>query len=1261
MFHLNQTIVEQIANTMAVHNLIPASQHNTYVRRCYNSFHVEKASVRLHWRLAVRVWKLCLFIHIGLSYFAGVATAQTDTHNTSNIPAASESVHPNLAGYIGRLRAMFGSNSVREMDLFAPEEDVPSSPAWPGESQFMENFNWPALNSSEKGEGLPPRAKLPSGLIDLGQIDSHHRQQHSGMGNFEQTIQGSRAQIETPALSQSSGHSGKIAVLENGPVVAEFNVNGIQVSKSVDAQLQDGLLWMPLKNFVRLMDFPITFSADGKRGRGSYRPRGEMFTFDLGTGYVVNGMRRVEIDPAYVQELQGDVWIALPALADWFGVAAGFDVSSQSILVRAPEDFPSIPRLQQQSGITLPHDNSSRYGHHAQGARVFRPRAMTGPPIVGLNLGTGYQRDSDQANGEQGNSAWLTTYSLQGAADLLGSTARIGMTGDTQDILRGGRFHLTWRDEISHLGKQQALTHFQVGDIVTVPQGFVASSHIELGIRANNALRSGSAARRDARIFGRAYPGWDVELYRGGSLLGFQSVGEGGEYTFNTDFIYSGANHFRLVFRSPEGEVYERRHVIPYRPHGLARDAFTYDVTLSLKDRRLIPTSEEDNSTENDATTVELDTHAADKGTARLSGDFRFGLSDTASTGFGIHSHVREMSRHTHLSSNFRFEADEFSAEVGGTAYLPETKAENDGSSLEVMTEFSYPNRHFSVGFILSDHMKTATGVSLPDWRVSSAQYVALALLSTTRLDLHSRFEIDRYESGKNVQTWSPSVSFPIGAGYVIQKFDINRTQNATQAPISAESSEDGVFLEGVSSYYVPIFGGSGRLRARYDLEPTQILNEASGFYSRQYSSGDSVGVNIKRNFKDNITEVGFNSLYNLDYARFGPSITVKSDGSFGMFLNLRSLIDTGDRGRIQLRAPTIADSGALSVRVYLDENRNQSLDAGEKLIQGAKVQAVQGGRGAISDRFGVAYIHSIPDGILTDVVVDKTLLNPLLRVPPARSVVVRSGRTLYLDIPLTHVSEIRGSLFYEDPLAESGDIIPELTGVGVILTDRFGVALQRVRAQPGGAFAFNNLAPGTYFVTVDADSAANRELHVPRAREVHIESSPNTYSLPPILVRKLRSNLDADLAINIDAPLPREITDITVLTNKSHADQVRDQDGFRVAETSRTVTALQDTANDKRTKSMYISVNLGTYATKWTRALAWRLLKEKWPDLTGKVRFIPISPENVTNKLKRPWPLVVGVFQDTLQAEIFCEHLERRGHKVCTLYPVEAGQVGQF
>lgn len=145
-------------------------------------------------------------------------------------------------------------------------------------------------------------------------------------------------------------------------------------------------------------------------------------------------------------------------------------------------------------------------------------------------------------------------YSVRAAGDLLMMTGTAYVAGSTDGGTPAVRLGLERKDPDGRLLGPLGATSVELGQVDTPAIPLVSGPVATLGFGAHNHPLF-QPDHVDRHTFeGQAPAGWDVELYSGEILAGYQEVGPDGRYRFADVPVHLGFNDFRLEFYGPNGQ-----------------------------------------------------------------------------------------------------------------------------------------------------------------------------------------------------------------------------------------------------------------------------------------------------------------------------------------------------------------------------------------------------------------------------------------------------------------------------------------------------------------------------------------------------------------------------------------------------------------------------------------------------------------------------------------------------------------------------------
>jgi len=181
-------------------------------------------------------------------------------------------------------------------------------------------------------------------------------------------------------------------------------------------------------------------------------------------------------------------------------------------------------------------------------------------------------------------------------------TLKTNLNGGSDGGLNAARFNYSKTAlEPELLGALKA-REYEIGDVVSTRLPLTGGAGLEVGARVTNRDPLLSSIFPTTQITGDIRPGWDVELYREGSLVSFQTADVNGFYNFEDVRLFRGENSFKLIFYGLQGEVQEKNLEVPVNSDQLNRSG-VYDVSVTAAESKILDLSDDlniSNPDEND-------------------------------------------------------------------------------------------------------------------------------------------------------------------------------------------------------------------------------------------------------------------------------------------------------------------------------------------------------------------------------------------------------------------------------------------------------------------------------------------------------------------------------------------------------------------------------------------------------------------------------------------------------------------------------------
>lgn len=987
-------------------------------------------------------------------------------------------------------------------------------------------------------------------------------------------------QVLTSAVAEEQ--TSKTGIPDGEELLMDLRIENMILSEPMPVEKSgDGFL-VRLADFVEVFDFPIDVDEKTGRAEGWFIRENNVFQLNLANSTLRIGDRELTVGPRAVIRRGDQIWLDSVVAADWFSI--GFDTDYQQLLIELHPSEP-LPVQSRQRRANMRVGKRPRNALPPQNPYVPPPHPLIGPPSLDTQV------VGSLAKPEDGDLREGLNYAVNGQAAVLGGALKGYVSGDKHDGLRTARFALAFKEPDGLFGNELA-TQFTVGDIYSVRTSILGSGRLERGAYLSNLPLGRSLNLDTTTIAGDSFPGYDVQLFRDGALVGKQDIGEDGRYEFDEVPVFPGINEFRLVFFSPQGQVLEESRTVNVDPAKFAKSRFLYELSLTDQNETLL----------NDT----IDTSELDKG-LRAAGRMQYTLGHGLALEAGFESLIDDAQRRTltflgvnHSTRKLRTRAvltADVDGNVGGEALI---QAQVGGQRIRL--------EHKELG----DIGLRAGG--RPVERNTRANVNGSFRLGGSR---SPSISYDLFANREEFIGGLVEHEFGLGLGTFVRRIGVSTNFSYKD---SNKDDDKGQFI-GASQVMAVRGRWQGRVVADYEISPNPRILKFGGDLGYKFSKNLRSEFRIRHQNLTNRTSGALSVDYDAGFARIAPRITYDSDGLFTAFITLRfSTAREPQAGKWHFLSRPIHSDGHLSARVYLDENENDVWDEGERPLEDVNVTAIHQRREVDTSDKGIAFFPRLRPFEKTDVEVERDSLPDTNLAPalPGWSMMARPGTTQTLDFPVVRVWSIRGRI-----LETAAGLGHGLQGIPVQLRSfETGEVVAIVHSEQDGYYEFLDIRSGLYQVEADAEALAGRGLGASRPRLVSTSALASDYT-----------GLDMVTAPEgLSAVYPSLTgTGTTVYTPL----------GTNIS-----------TAKTREVRPHHALV-LGYSRSRLGVSMAWATLKRRAPELfTGLGPIVTnLDSARVAALPSARYPLRVGPIYERERAESICDTL-RANKLLCTVVP---------
>lgn len=610
------------------------------------------------------------------------------------------------------------------------------------------------------------------------------------------------------------------------------------------------------------------------------------------------------------------------------------------------------------------------------------------------------------------------SYSAALGLDLLGGSLEI--SNATEGTLDQGRT----RTDVSWTGvwrRSTWLSQIRLGDgVATGPR-----PRSIRGFSLSNAPYQRPSVLGAASFNGQLGPGWQVEAYRGGRLIGFDSVNAFGDFSLDVPVQY-GENPVDFVAYGPFGEVRRFNRTYNVRGDLLPYRSFEYGVAAGACRTPVCRSS------------------------ANL--DLRYGVARRWTVQAGFDQFWRDSL--DNLSHPY----------AGVTGSLGNAwGVELEGVANAVLRSALHyePSTNLRVSLEYNDFARSVVQPILtPSGRRSQWTAQGFYRPGSRNGDLYFEGSLDQISADAG--------NFTSGRlGLSLQAAEVRFYPSVRLARVSqagAGSHTDGFFGINAIALPRPSLGALlGAVSARVALETEASLHatSASAYLSRPVGAGLRIETGLSW-MRHTGTTFAFSISTNLRSVRAYSTVNAGATGTNATTYLQGSVLYNPDHRSLSLASGPALQRSGVAGQVFLDENGNGNLDEGEQLLPDVRVRV-----GMITTRTDSLGRYRIWDLLPYEpviLVVDTLTLQSPLWIPTFAAVSIEPGPNEFrtVNVPIAPGGVVEGQVVRRTPTGPTG-----MGGITLVLRDLNSGAERRLLTYSDGGFYAIGVKPGEYEITL--------------------------------------------------------------------------------------------------------------------------------------------------------------------------------------------------
>lgn len=878
------------------------------------------------------------------------------------------------------------------------------------------------------------------------------------------------AAADAPVAALAPPHSENLTL-----VLLEVRLDAHILGEAITTYQLGRETFLPLGELARLLTLAIRTQPEQGTAEGFILSQARDFGLNVAQSKVTLAGQTQAFDPALVRLQDDDIYVASALLAQWLPLDLVVNSYSLTLQVHARERLPLQERLERERLGARAGSRTAGYEDPGY-PRQELPYRLLGMPFIDQTLGVGLRAGNGSRQGSASYTAYLT-------GDLLGMESALYVSSTQDKPAPELRFTLARHDPDAGLLGPLRARSVMFGSAVSMPSvanitgpGASVNSAGQsqsqgLGLSVSNRPIDQPTSFDRHTLQGELPPGWDVELYFNDALTGFQASRPDGRYRFEDQPLVYGLNEFRLVFHGPLGQQRLERQSFLLDQSGTPPGAFYYGLAQQRDGAGQPRSSAQFEWGLNKSLTA---TGGLTRLPALAAGGSGSG-SGSGSSGNGIDSGIGSGGAQLYANLGLRafwrsfILSSDFLRSPGG-GWLNESGFKTRMGNLAVSYSRTRLQNFTSEAFLPSlDPLHTRDKLRLDG---------AIPATFLPRLPVTLEVQRDRFVSGRSSLALTGRVAAYVNATSVSNQLS---WQTSGGGPTSGGATSANGALQ--LSHRAGGLGLSGQLG--YSLKPQAKLDTIVLAGDKRLNAAYLLNLGLVRSLSSRETMV--TAGLNKSLGRYGLGLSASYSNRGGVAVGVQLFIAMGQEPRQakwKFDALPKADSGAASVRVFLDNNANGLMDSGEEALENVAM-TVNGRRTpARTDAAGITWLDRLPVRQHVDIAVDAQTLEDPYWAPQRKGVrlVPRPGHVAQLDFPVMLTSEIDGTVYLQDKTGRRGmgSVLLELLGAQ-------GQVVASTQSSSDGYYIVPAVPQGSYTLRVSPSQRQELGLIDPGTRPITI------------------------------------------------------------------------------------------------------------------------------------------------------------------------------
>jgi len=825
---------------------------------------------------------------------------------------------------------------------------------------------------------------------------------------------------------------------EDNFVLLEVRLGNTLLSDLITAYQHDSGVVIPLGQLSDILDIAIDVQAEKGQASGFILQEERSFFLDVGRKELELNKELSPFNNSLVLVNQDDIYVESQLLSMWLPIDFNVDLFSSRLNIDPREPLPMQQRAEREQRIqkALSRSKKSKTEYPQQSM----PYRLWDTPMIDQALTINGMKS------ENSNTDYNINYSALLTGDLLHMDTSLYLELTRDENLKEFRPSFSRKSNDANLLGPMNLTEVNFGYITFPNMPMISTSPpSSQGFMVSNYPLTHQSTYDTQTFQGDLPPDWEVELYHNNSLINYQKSDINREYSFQNVQLLFGRNIFRLVFYGPQGQQREEEHVYEVGSQLTSPGNFYYR------------TAQRWDEAGNSRTEAQID--------------------------YGLHKQLSLSASYANLF--FREQRQQY-AQVAvntllGSYFLRASHIATDqstsASQLNLQTRVGGINVNGSL--IHFDHFVSEEFTAETDplaWRYYLRLDSAIPSVSfVPRIPINFEIEQDQLESGlkrrrlgNRMFVYMASISFANQLNWVQDSRSVDFINGSIQ--LSRRLGNHGL-----------------RINSSYELHPESKFTSVSSIFNFNLKHGQRINIGLNHSITDGVTRYNAGYSKNVGKVSIGFNGQYSENNSASLALTLAAGLGRDPiKGRWRSNAGSIAKRGAVSARVFLDEDDDNQYDSGEPLIPDTGFSINNSQSKARSDEQGIIFANGLMPYKPTNISLAVGTLEDPAWIPKFKGIqfTPRPGKTFTLDIPIVESGEIDGTTYLQ---RDGKNIIAG--DVEIELINEQGQIISKTTSAFDGFYILSNIPPGSYLLRINPEQFNRLSLTGPIVQIVKINS----------------------------------------------------------------------------------------------------------------------------------------------------------------------------